>query len=101
MGIEAECDRIRFWGKLLGIKHDYFIVECSTTNDEIQEPDGLCEVTGTGINSNVYYVTNDPLQDWTRLPNVHPTHLEQVKLFKHILTGNYIHSLIHLLSPIL
>jgi hypothetical protein len=84
--MECQCNKIKFWGKILGTRNDYYIAECSV-EDPFSESDGRSEHSGAGANTHIYFVCNHPLQDWVKLPDVHPTHIKSARLFKRLLTG--------------
>jgi len=68
---------VRFFGKVLGTKRDYFVVEAKMSEypDEDEEKGGeesRKEPFGTGANEFVYFASNSPLGPWTMLPAVTP-----------------------------
>jgi len=63
---------LRFWGKLFGSKHDYFILEGTLNQHEELELPANFEARGNGVNKNVYWVTDNLLSDWVQLPDVNP-----------------------------
>ena len=46
------------------------------------------EKRGKGLNENVFWVTNNLLSEWQRLPDVKVKDIVQARLIKKILTGN-------------
>ena len=71
------ASQLRVWGKIRGTKKDYYIVEGQLAAGEEGEGGGAVEVEGmeprgSGINKNVYWVTNSPLSEWTILPDLKP-----------------------------
>lgn len=68
---EKGAQNIRFWGKISGIRADYYIVEGVSEGDqEDQELPPDFEKRGEGVNLNTYWVTT--LYDWVELPDVSP-----------------------------
>jgi hypothetical protein len=71
----AGAESISFFGKITGTKSDYYICECKVSGegdeggDEPVEPD---VEQGVGVNQYVYFVTNNSLSAWTKLPNLTP-----------------------------
>jgi radial spoke head protein 4A len=70
---------VRFWGKLLGTEKDYYVIECEgeveddgadVDVDPDVEPDPKLEGKGTGVNEFQYWVSQDSLADWSRLPEL-------------------------------
>ena len=80
--------RLRFWGKYLARKNDYFVLEGELPySEEAKAPKGV-EPRGKGINSHVYWVTDDLLSDWVQLPDSEPKYILAARKIKYILTGN-------------
>lgn len=79
---------LRFMGKIFGTKKDYWIV--SGTLDHVEEPlrDRQVEPRGTGVNTSVYWVTDNVLHDWIQLPECKPEYIAFARLIKHVLTGD-------------
>lgn len=89
---------LRFWGKMLATKSDYYIVEGELTQvEELNIPKNN-EPRGKGTNSYVYWVTDNILEDWIQLPDVSPEHIVAAKKFKKILTGN-LNASVHTCPP--
>lgn len=79
---------LRFWGKFLGRQRDYFVIEGQLPYAEEVDYEVEAEVRGKGINSNVYWVTDDLLSDWVQLPDSHPKYINAARQIKYIVTGN-------------
>jgi radial spoke head protein 4A len=83
---EQSASYVRFFGKVRGVKSDYYIAETTVEGgddeagdddtaptNEIKDPDA--EDRGTGVNKFTYFVTKDPFSPWTKLPNLIPRHI--------------------------
>ena len=80
---------IRFWGKIYGREKDYYVAEGlleNTGREDITRPKGF-EKRGTGLNKYTYWVTDSVLDDWVELPDVTPSHIQQSRQIKKLLTG--------------
>jgi len=69
---------LRFWGKMLCSKHDYFVAQGSvSTKNRDKAPLGQ-EDCGQGTNKYTFWVTNNSiflmkvLDNWIELPQVTP-----------------------------
>jgi hypothetical protein len=57
---------LRFWGKITGTESDYYIAEGKVeAEDDGEERGPEFEARGSGVNTNVYWVTDSSLNDWT------------------------------------
>lgn len=79
---------LRFWGKFLGRKRDYYVLEGILPYAEEAKSSPNVEDRGIGANSHVYWVTDDILSDWIQLPDVEPKYIEAARSIKYIVTGN-------------
>ena len=52
------------------------------------EPDPLLEAAGTGVNELVYFVAQDSLSEWKRLPNLSYKELIAARSIKVLFTGD-------------
>ncbi len=86
LAAQSTCPKIRFWGKLLCSEEDLYVIEMKANLDLTIGLPGE-EARGEGINSNVYWVTNDLLGDWTKLPDLKGEHIVAAKKIKKVLTG--------------
>lgn len=58
------ADSLRFCGKIFGIKSDYWLA-CGRLNQAEEDlKDKIVEPRGQGVNSVVYWVTDNLLNDW-------------------------------------
>ena len=56
--------------------------------NEEAEPDPLLEVPGTGVNEMVYFVAQDSLSEWKRLPNLSYKEIIAARSIKVLFTGD-------------
>lgn len=78
--------KIRFWGKILGIKNDYFVAE--GVIDGVGESDGKVEARGVGANTYLYWVSTGTTAPWVQLPLIRPEHILAARKVKHLMTGD-------------
>lgn len=122
----------RLFGKMLGTRRDYIIVESERREDEpedeetaenqagnnandinqgqppvLENPDeqdipkpklkpnintaAVPKEQGTGVNKYVYWVCNGPGEEWRRLPDAKPAHINASKSIRKLLTGQFDH----------
>lgn len=79
---------LRFWGKMLTSKQDYYVIEGQISSTEEPELPSNFEKRGEGVNKYIYWVTDNILADWIQLPEVDPEHIKAARKFKHIMTGD-------------
>jgi hypothetical protein len=82
------ASNLRFWGKYLGRQRDYFVIEGQLPHPEEAKAAPGAEDRGKGINSHVYWVTDDLLSDWIQLPDSEPKYIIAARQIKYIVTGN-------------
>jgi radial spoke head protein 4A len=84
------ANNIRLWGKILGTEKDYYIAEGSWEGgvDEEAEKPADFEARGSGVNKFVYWVTNNPLEAWTLLPDLYPKDIQAARDIKVLFTGD-------------
>jgi radial spoke head protein 4A len=82
--------KVRFWGKILGTKADYYVAEGKGGEEEEAaegvEPPGL-----TGVNFYTYWVTTSLYAletDWVKLPLATAEHIKASRKVKKVVTGN-------------
>jgi radial spoke head protein 4A len=82
---------VRFFGKLLGTGADYYVAQATYVEppapeegaEEAPAPPGApVEESGTGCNTFVYFVTNDPSAPWTALADVTPEQIVKSRLIR-------------------
>lgn len=73
---KSGASQAKLWGKIRGTEMDYFIAEgvleageAAEGGEEGAEP---MEARGSGVNKNVYWATNSPIDEWTLLPDLKP-----------------------------
>lgn len=83
--------QIRFWGKIRGTEKDYYVAEGKLEAGEPAEgeepPEGF-EARGSGVNANVYWVCNNPLEDWVQLPDLKPSDIIDSRSIKVLFSGD-------------
>lgn len=85
---------LRFWGKLLGVKGDYIVVEGEMDaegEEDAEAKDGLgntIQLTGQGPNKYTYFVCHNIGDEWTKLPNVTPHQIVVARKARRFLTGD-------------
>lgn len=87
---ESGAGFIRFFGKINGTEKDYFVAEGSLDAGEEEggEKPANQEARGTGVNKNVYWVTDNLLEKWTKLPDLSPKDILAARQIKVLLTGD-------------
>ena len=103
--------QVRFFGKVLGTRGDYYIVECATpaefvASDKIRVSAELkaakaaktpvaeldtSEPWGEGVNAFAYYVTTDPATSssgWKLLPRAQPEWIRTARQMRRFFTGD-------------
>lgn len=95
MAISSGAQGLRFFGKITGIKRDYYIVEATTEGegeaDEIaegEEKDPLQEAKGSGVNKYNYYACNSAFEKWTKLPDLSPIQIKSSRQIRYLVTGD-------------
>lgn len=86
----------RLFGKILGTAKDYYVVEAKYVDEpERPEPEEGAppppvplEASSEGCNTFSYFVTNDPSQEWTELPQVKPDQISAALLIRKLFTGD-------------
>ena len=74
---------------------DYYVIECegdvedeeAAGGEDPEEPDPKLEGKGTGVNEFSYWVSQDALAEWTKLPELSYADLIAARQIKVLLTG--------------
>ena len=82
------ADSVRFAGKILGTKADYWVAAGHLNEPEEDLKDATVEPRGTGVNNAVYWVTSNLLGDWIQLPDCRPEWINTARQIKYIFTGD-------------
>ena len=87
--IENDCEYIRFFGKIYGIKSDYYIIQGSLKTYPMRNPPVHVESRGNeGINRFTFWVSNSILESWYELPDITKEQIVASRKFKYHLTGD-------------
>jgi hypothetical protein len=73
------ADRIRFAGKVLGTRKDYWLVSGVLIEPAENNQDVVIEKRGAGVNQLVFWVTDNLLNDWIQLPDCQPQHIQAAR----------------------
>lgn len=90
---DTSATNFRFFGKIYGTEKDYYIAEGVVEGGDEEQVDGEekpadFEPRGTGVNKFVYYVTDNVLGAWTKLPDLLPSDIVATRNIKVAFTGN-------------
>ena len=91
---ENPLAKLQFWGKILGTKADYIILqgELEAPPEAPETPEGADPVLtpegSDGANQYTYWVANSVEGEFIQLPNVTPTQILAAKQLKRLFTGN-------------
>lgn len=88
LAIMSGADSLRFVGKIYGTKQDYWMVAGRLNQAEEKPSDDQIEPRGTGVNTLVYWVTDNLLNDWIQLPDCRPEWIIQARCIRHVFTGD-------------
>lgn len=88
LAVMSGAKTLRFVGKIFGTKKDYWVVCGMLTHVEEQSSDSCVEFRGTGVNTEVYWVTDNVLSDWIQLPECKPEYICFARMIKHVMSGD-------------
>ena len=87
--LKNDCEYIRFFGKIFGIKSDYYIIQGIQKRYSMKNPLVHIESRGNeGINRYTFWVSNSILESWYELPDITPQQLVASRQFKYHFTGD-------------
>ena len=87
--IENDCEFLRFFGKIYGIKSDYYIIQGTLKTYPMRNPPEHVESRGNeGINRFTFWVSNSILESWYELPDITHEQIVASRRFKYHLTGD-------------
>jgi hypothetical protein len=72
LAVMSGAERLRFAGKMYGTEKDYWVAGGVLRSAEETDVPSHCEKRGKGVNSVVYWVTDNLLNDWIQLPDCKP-----------------------------
>ena len=87
LAIMSGAEALGFVGKIFGTQKDYWIANGRLTTNEEPVEKGI-EKRGEGVNTFVFWVTDNLLNDWIQLPDVKPEQIIAARQIKHIFTGD-------------
>ena len=86
--IENNCEFLRFFGKIYGIKNDYYILQGLMKDYPMKNPPIHIESRGNeGINRYTFWVSNSILEAWYELPDITAEQIVISRRFKYHFTG--------------
>lgn len=88
LAVMSGADRVRFVAKMYGTQKDYWVCSGYMSAAEELSVDRAVEKRGAGVNSLVFWVTDNLLADWIQLPDCRPEHIVCARMIKHVLTGD-------------
>ena len=85
--------KLRFFGKIRGTDHDYFIAEGEVEGGGDEPAEGEeaptdMEPNGTGVNKYTYFVSHSSYGDWKKLPDLTPKDIKASREIKVMFTGD-------------
>ena len=87
--LENDCEYLRFFGKIYGIKSDYYIIQGLLKTYPMKNPQVHVESRGNeGINRYTFWVSNSILESWYELPDITHEQIVISRRFKYHLTGD-------------
>lgn len=92
LATSSGASQLKLWGKIRGTKKDYYVVEGQLGGGDEEGAGGEAEEgtdpRGSGINKNVYWVTNSPLDKWNILPDLKPSDIINARGIKYHFCGD-------------
>ena len=87
--LDNDCEYLRFFGKIYGIKSDYYIIQGLLKTYPMKNPQVHVESRGNeGINRYTFWVSNSILESWYELPDITHEQIVSSRRFKYHLTGD-------------
>ena len=87
--LDNDCEYLRFFGKIYGIKSDYYIIQGLLKTYPMKNPQVHVESRGNeGINRYTFWVSNSILESWYELPEITHEQIVASRRFKYHLTGD-------------
>lgn len=90
---QTGATKVDFWGKIFTSSLDYFILKVKVEPKDEEEEAEITEdheIEGTGINTNLFYVSTNLLdfKSWTKLPLITSKQMRQSREMKYIFSGD-------------
>ena len=79
--------QLKLFGKIFGTQSDYWVAQGTLPFAEEKPVEGN-EIRGEGVNTLVYWVTDNLLTDWIQLPEASPDQMVAAKMIKYAFTGD-------------
>lgn len=81
---DSGAGNVTFFGKIYGSEKDYYVAEGTLEGGEEEAEGGEekgpeFEPRGTGVNKFVYWVTDNVLDKWTKLPDLTPADIKAAR----------------------
>ena len=85
--------KVDFWGKIYTSSSDYFVLKVKVEPKDEEEEKEITEdheIEGTGINTNIFYVSKNLLDNksWCKLPLITSNQMRQARKMKYIFSGD-------------
>lgn len=92
LAVDSGAANVRFFGKITGTQQDYYVAEGTLEGGDedggdVEKPADL-EPRGSGVNKFVYWVSNNILDKWTKLPDLLPKDIVAARQIKVLFTGD-------------
>lgn len=82
---KREGIKVKFWGKVIGTKSDYYVIEA----DKQPSEEEAGESVEAGLANKTHYVSTDIMSDsWVELPLVSPRQIRQAKKIRQLMSGD-------------
>jgi len=88
LAVMSGATSLIFFGKIFGTHHDYWVISGELAGAEEESKDKTVEKRGVDVNSSVFWVTDNLLNDWIQLPDCKPEHIKCARQIKYVFSGN-------------
>ena len=93
LATDSQATNLRFFGKIYGTEKDYYVIEGVAEGGEEEPAEGEeekpadFEPKGTGVNRLTYWVTDNVLEKWVKLPDLQTSDIKASREIKITFTG--------------